>query len=589
MAVFSIVPTETSTPHWSADGQYSSRVAVGPHYEIRFDGEIATKIDRERWIFVWYGEANTQPNFERVVDLLESGDHSELWGGRGILIAINKIESCVYLFNDGYGSFPVYLDNSAVAGDALVSDTLRSFAGHGVDWVSFYQFLSLGYIFGPYSLFKGISRLTANSGLKIEFGGDKAAISQFSLSNFWSTGEALHRTSIDDLIDIFRAEAEGFGDTQVMMSGGWDSRLLLSVLEQKKPLLYTHGDLESREVAIVRDIAEMCNLALVERAFSPADFGPDLVSSYLKKNDSAMFTHWHQAGLHARENKLIITAGTFGEVLGGHYGTLNTLPGKKKYASLLMHMIGLGAFLDDALHLHDQETILEYLKMSNYNVFWFLESGLADELRSRKIIEESNHRLECVFQGYADQGMIDAQAMFERFYTEHRGGQYINLQLTNSACRHNFRNIFTNRDLLQSISSTSFSSRAHNKVNKEIIRKLRPELLDFPMAATLANARRPLLIQEGSRGIRKLVEKNDALKFVYRRVSRYGDRGFGWNSFRSIVNEDWIMNISNFLSSELWDHSVLNKAAMYNGASNMYPLFDMVSKAITLNYIISEH
>ncbi|MEP1216127.1 MAG: hypothetical protein ABJM11_21415 [Marinobacter sp.] len=544
---------------------------------------MAKHTELGEWAFIWYGEANTEPGLKRVEDLLASGHLTELWGFRGVLVAINKVDGCFYVFNDGYGSFPVYVNSSPKTGEPIVSDAMRAFEGQDIDWASFYQFLSFGYIFGGHSLFHGISRLEANHGLKVEYGEEQPVISRFPLKNFWTISA---NSSIDDLIDIFRVEAEGFGDAQVMMSGGWDSRLLLSVLEHKKPLLFTHGDLQSREVAIVRDIASTCGLPLVEHSFEPRDFRAGLFSNYLEKNESAMFAHWHTAGLHASQNELVMTAGTFGEVLGGHYGTLNTLPGKKKYASLFMHMLGAGALLDDVMHLHDQQTVLKYLRMSNYGVFWFVESQLAENLRSRELIEQSNLRLGALFHSYEEQGMEDAQAMFERFYTEHRGGQYINRQLTNAAQGSGFRNIFTNRELLAAGPSISFSQRAHNKINKAIIKRLNPKLLDFPMAATLANARRPLLVQESSRAARKFAENNSVVLSLYKKLSRYGDRSFGWNNFGEIVSQELIERLSHLLSDKIWNHERLNTAVQSHYPANMYPLFDMISKAITINYIL---
>lgn len=479
------------------------------------------------------------------------------------------------------------MNDVSAEGEPLASDSLHAFSGHDVDWVSFYQFLSFGYVYAPHSLFEGIARLSANTGLKIIFYDEEPNVSKFALKNFWNPSVGGRQTNIDDLIDIFREEAKGFGSTQLMMSGGWDSRLLLAVLAEKEPLLYTHGDLRSREIAIVRDIALTCGLPLVEKDFSKEHLSKDIFEGYLRDVESAMFTHWNEAGVYAEQNQLAMTAGTFGEVLGGHYGTLNTLPGKKKYASLLMHMIGAGSMLDNAFHLHDQGTVLNYLKMSNYSAFWFLNARLMPNLCSKNLVEQSNERLSALFKTYEDQGMTDAQSMFERFYTEHRGGQYINRQLTNAAKINNFRNIFTNRNLLEASSSLPFSSRAHNKINKEIIKKINPKLLNFPMAATLANARRPLLIQEGSRGLRKLIERNSSLGSVYRKLSRYGDRSFGWNDFGEIVDKEWFEKLTPLLSEKLWNRGKLIEALQSNKKSNTYPLFDMISKAITLDYLIT--
>lgn len=583
MAVFIIENVAETAAKEASENLVGVRLTVNSHWNVHFDAAVATRTDLGKWTFIWYGEANAEPDFKRVVDLLTSDHLADLWGFRGILIAISEVNHCIYIFNDSYGSFPIYVDSSAGAGEPAVSDSLLCFASDKIDWAAFYQFLSLGYIFGAYSFFEGVSRLEANHGLKLTYGDDKPVISRFPLKNFWNGPRS---TSIDDLIDIFRAEAEGFDDTQIMMSGGWDSRLLLSVLEHKKPLLYTHGNLQSREIAIVRDIASACGLSLVEHGFDSANFGAEIFSSYLRKNESAMFAHWRPAGLHASQNDLLMTAGTFGEVLGGHYGALNALPGKKKYASLLMHMIGAGALLDDVLQLHDQKIVLKYLRMSSYQVFWFVESQLADTLRSQDLAEQSNQRLDALFQSYQEQGMEDAQAMFERFYTEHRGGQYINRQLTNAAQKNRFRNIFTNRELLAATSPMPFSQRAHNKINKEIIKKLRPKLLDFPMAATLASARRPLLVQESSRAARKLIENHPALSSLYGKFSRHGDQSFGWNDFRGVVNNKFLNNVRPLLSDNLWDHQKIRNYISSDTESNRYPIFDMLSKAITIDYFM---
>ncbi|AZT84114.1 hypothetical protein EHN06_11515 [Marinobacter sp. NP-4(2019)] len=564
-------------------------VSIGTAWSVYYDELLVSRVELHGWIFLWYGEFNAAPNFERVACLLDSGYFQELWGNRGVLIAIDRSTSAAYLFNDCYGSFPVYYSETESCPSPAVSSSIRSLScSKQVDWPSFYQFLSFGYVFGGYSLYKGVSRLRANSYLKISFGNDALSIGRHDLKNFWVSGNTTGKPKLDDLIDILREEAEGFDNTQIMMSGGWDSRLVLSILKRKEPTLFTHGNLNSREIQIVKDIASFCQLPLKEQSISDIDFNVDLFSRYLFENDSAMFTHWSAAGLYARENNLIMTAGTFGEVLGGHYGTLNALKGGGKYASLLMHTLGLGGVFDKFLGLGHSSVVLNHLKMKSYGVFWFLNKELLEVLRSKNLIEESNRRLLREFEYYREQGMENAQEMFERFYTEHRGGQYINLQLTNSSSRSKYRNIFTNKDLIHNISSISFGDRAHNKINKKIINKLSPQLLRYPMAATLVNADRPLLIQEGSRAVRKVIENNPHMSSLYRCHARYGNRSFGWNNFKDVVNGNFIEKLSPLLGQSLWDLRKIEETINADKTTNMYPLFDMVSKAITLNHIVGD-
>lgn len=587
MAFISIDLAGESKKYTDIRGVHLNETPIGASWAVYFDELLVNKVDMEIWTFLWYGECNAAPDFERVFSLLNADCFDELWGNRGVLVAINRRTNTVYLFNDCYGTFPVYYSGGHSSSGPVASTSIMALSREKVDWVSFYQFLSFGYVLGGYSLFEDVNRLKANSYLRIIVGSDNLSVSTHNLKNFWNSGSYTGKGKLDEIIDILSNEADGFDSTQIMMSGGWDSRLVLSVLEHKEPTLFTHGNLDSREIEIVRDIASFCRLKLTEQSFSDINFNFELFAKYLTENESAMFTHWSAAGSHAEKSNFMITAGTFGEVLGGHYGTLNALKGRKKYTSLLMHMLGMGVVFDRVLGLESPSVVINHLRMKSYGVFWFLNRELAEFLRSKELINESNERLVGIFRSYEEQGMDDAQTMFERFYTEHRGGQYINLQLTNASSGNNYRNIFTNKDLVEIISSIPFSYRAHNKLNKMLIKRMNPRLLDYPMAATLANASRPLLFQEGSRALRKLVESRPSLKTLYVNHSRYGDRGFGWNNFQDVVNGDFIRNLRPLLGASLWDCNKLMDAINANNVSNMYPLFDMISKAITLNYIVS--
>ncbi|NMH61502.1 asparagine synthase-related protein [Alteromonas ponticola] len=584
MTIFTLTQADRRSSENEIQCSNMSVLPIGTHYSLLFDPFVTSRSGSANWEFIWYGEHNTQPDFKRVESLLEAESLTALWGMRGVLIAVKRNHNLIYIFNDCFGAFPIFFNNSEDSKNALISDSLQPFTGSVPDWVSFYQFLCFGYTIGGYSLYKDVQRLKANHGLKIEVNDSYFSARSFPLKNFWVGRNYVSTRSVNDLIDIVRTEANMFEEPQLMMSGGWDSRLLLAALEKRRPELYTHGDLHSREIAIVRDIAQLCGLPLVERAFDPSGFDSNLFRQYLARNESAMFTHWDAAGHYAQNKNLVMTAGTFGEMLGGHYGTINVLPGKKKYLSLLLHMMGVGGKFDHMLMQRDSQVILNYLKVSSYHVFWFLNEELREALKSKNLIEESNQRLEELFTAYQSQGMDDIQLMFERYYTEHRGGQYINRQLTNAARGLNYRNIFTNKDLVETVASIPFSMRAHNKLNKAIIQRLKPELLKFPMAATLTSAKRPLLMQELSRAARKVVEGNSRAYKFYSAHSRYGDCRFGWNNFRDIVQPEWIDELMPLLSPHLWDTNKLKQAIVNGSGDGSYPLFDMISKAITLGF-----
>ncbi|WP_203300630.1 hypothetical protein [Marinobacter sediminum] len=560
-------------------------IAKGLYLSYRKD--LVEGEDYGNWFFLWYGEFDAKPDLSLLADRLDSDRAAETWGGRGVCIAINKIKAELKIINDSYGSFPIFFSKSPIDSDVIASNSIKAFNQIKIDWTSFYQFLSFGYIIGEFSIFNNVSRLMANSMLAVSGNSNEINIKVNRLENFWLMGGEVTEDKVDSIIDILRFEAGKIDRSLLMMSGGWDSRLLLSAMKDVSPVLYTHGNLASREIAIVRDIANLLRLELIEHDFSCDNFDDSLFQGYLEKNESMMFSHWAEAGRLASTRSLVMTAGTFGEVLGGHYGTLNSLPPKKKYLSLAAHMLGLGGFVDRYLHLEDIEQVYELLKVSNYNVFWMVRDEISERLKTLQLMEDSNDRLNSVLTSYREQGTDNAQAIYERFYTEHRGGQYINLQMKNAAVAGRFRNAFTNRDLIAVVSSIKFEDRAHNKLNKKVVRKICPELLKFPLAATLANAGRPLLVQEISRATRKFIEKNNLGMTLYSKMSVYGGRKFGWNDFEAIVSPELANGMLANFQSDLWDRDAIVGASNSKDSGMKYPLFDMLSKALTLDFSIT--
>jgi hypothetical protein len=553
---------------------------------LTFDSSIAQEIALDDWRFIFYGEYRACPDLHRVRDLIRSESYDQLWGTRGILIVIAPEDDRILVFNDCYGSNAIYFHNNPGAGYPVAADSLRRFPSEDIDWVSFYEFLSYGYTVGEHSLIENVSRLMANSMLEIGVKKSSVYAKVVSLHNFWLIDARPVNNKIDNIIDVLRVESGKLAKPQIMMSGGWDSRLLLAALRGVSPQLYTHGDLESRETAIVRDISQTYNFTLFEKSFTNIEFSNDLFSRYLINNESMMFTHWDAAGKVAEDSGCVLTAGTLGEFLGGHYGMLNMMGSREKYFSLLMHTLGIGEVFDRFLNQSQGLTYLKRILSSRgYGAFWMLKDDVGSQLKDLDIVNISNQRLSKVISGYADQGIDDVRTLFERFYTEHRGGRYINLQLTNAINQNCYRNIYTNRDLVEIGSTIPFGFRAHNKINKSVIERVAPELLDFPMAATLANASRPLVVQEFSRALRKQVEKQGFSHALYRKLSRYGDKRFGWNNFRNVVNDSLIDQLDGILNWDFWDQGKIRlKVSENSRGSNGYSMFDMLSKAATIDW-----
>ena len=103
------------------------------------------------------------------------------------------------------------------------------------------------------------------------------------------------------------------------------------------------------------------------------------------------------------------------------------------------------------------------------------------------------------------------------------------------------------------------------------------------MAATLVPAKYPLVIQEGSRVIRKAYEEL-SLKILNRTGA---DPHLGWNNFSFLQKADFIPDMMASLKSDIWDKKSMGKVFRQSTASSMYPLLDMMLKIKTVDNRIS--
>src|SRR5262249_10251889 len=135
------------------------------------------------------------------------------------------------------------------------------------------------------------------------------------------------------------------GRHAVMMSGGWDSRTLfaamLGELGPERLLAYTHGDLQSREVGLVADICRWAGVALRREPLGDVLYDLDALERGCGRTENVMFPHWHRAGtVLARAGVESVSAGVYGEVLGGHYGPAMVLGGRRKIAAVAAGLLG---------------------------------------------------------------------------------------------------------------------------------------------------------------------------------------------------------------------------------------------------------
>jgi hypothetical protein len=551
---------------------------------LSYSSEICSFQQLSDLYFLWYGEYGCEPNYMEIANSIHTKTEP-CWDGRGILIVINISNNNISVYGDLYGTFPVYYSNSSPE-DVLVSDSLLAFNASidNLDYISLLQYIKYAYTIGPYSIIKNVNRLEANTILMI----CKYDISLKRLKNFWITNTNVNFShAVDMVASMLIEEVKNFPRSQLMFSAGWDSRTLFaSLLYGKRDFsCYTHGNTDSREIKIATKICSDNNIRQLIKPLSMMSFDPSVLNNMVNKHGSAMSPHWITGSKTAIEDSRIITGGTFGAVLGGHNGPVNSCSGIKKHLSLAANILDF----EYPKHLTSHENVdyvFDYYKEKTSFTSWILSDAANSNISDTAIIVESNRRLLDVLDRYYAEGSTTVESLFERYKSEHSGARYMNLQLINSDSKH--RNPFTNSELIRYVSTIPYKFRIHNKINKEIIKKINPKLLDYPMAATLINASRPILLQEASRAARKLVEKSNTLLSVTSKFSKYPYKVLGWNNFEFLRNADYLKQLSDSYKTEIFHLANINNKPLENISFDMYSYLDMICKSITVDRIISK-
>ena len=188
-------------------------------------------------------------------------DFSNFYGNFCYIIFINKK---LFLFNDYNGMFHVYHDenynifsNSFLAVSASISSLKINKQG-------LYEYILYGSSYGEDTIIKDILRLDNKRIFKIipkiDFVNKTIHLNDNLESNL-KFNELVDNISLD-LLDYFDAVTKNYQKFSLGLSGGFDSRLILSssLNFNKKPIIYVNGPKESLEVNISRSISQFYNL-----------------------------------------------------------------------------------------------------------------------------------------------------------------------------------------------------------------------------------------------------------------------------------------------------------------------------------------
>jgi len=517
------------------------------------------------------------------------GAHLELTGEcRGNLAYFCKSTGAVYLATEWTGTFPLYYYSVPGGGFAFSSllQTLARAVDASTDDLGILQFLRQAYTYNGRTQFQGIFRLQPGQVLRFRDGQVEVQERSEAWTQFGLEGAVSEMPSIaySLLGESFARAYSGGARGALMMSAGWDSRTLLAAaaatLGSGALQAYSHGDTESRELRIVRRLCSRMTTPLDLEPIDDRVWDLDALNRSFARTENVVFPHWHRAGMLLAERGVDwISAGVYGEVLGGHYGSAMLGSPAARAMRLAASLLGSPRISNPSPR--------ELLRVGKLGRHWYLRRDYEESIASPT--QAMNAEIDAAILRIEERGVPSAAQVIEAFISEHRGSQYINAQLM--SCRANCDVVlpFADRELLRFAARIPFPAKIHNRLNRSILRHHAPALLEFPLAATLLPAGAPLVAQEASRVARSLYENGRQRLHIASRGQLPAPR-LGWVNFDFLASGVALNSLIDDLRCDIWNYDALRQQAQWimegNRRMPLHPMYDQMSKIYTVDLLL---
>jgi len=582
-------------PNFTQDDTPFDQLTVSPHSK-QFPNDVETELS-ERFKGQRIYASGTREFLKEVTDAVRQ-DRQLIYDGMlrtkfenpGLFVVCDYVHRLVFAQADLIGLFPAFWAMSE--GRFAISDSLsqlHSAIGGETDDVGVAEIIRLDYTIGQRTLFKNIKRLRAGESLRFDWGAMK--IQSMDMSRLWtrhdtSSRESVIKTGCELLVESCRPMA----GTMLMMSAGWDCKTLLAgafaagIADRVR--LYYHGDLDSREARIIRKQASRFGLHLTMRELDTSLFENRFLEDSFGLYEDVSHPHWHVAGRFAAQPDTgvdSVCAGIFGEIIGGHTGPPVTLKGWRKMAATLGYLSGVPILRRHAgtTKKVDVRDAVSFLRESPYGMPWYMNEEIWRE-RFNSIHELVNVDIEQAVDRYVAREIVSTEAVIEAFIAENRFSQIVSDQLRSTATFKPLLAPFGNREFLEFSCSIPFEKKVHRTLNQRIIKELCPKLLEYPTAAVLCRASRPIFLQEATRAIRRAAE--DSLWSMHLRTNgKVAAPNLGWPNFQFLQHSNAMKNMIDGLKSPIWDKKKIGTFIDHFGYRNYHGLQGVMVKIKTLD------
>ncbi|WP_417544111.1 hypothetical protein [Marinobacter sp.] len=518
-------------------------------------------------------------------EVQDSGDFNLFFGERkdsktidfkapvnGTSITYSVVNKKLRVRSDLAGAEPLYYRH--VNSRILLSNRLDNLIENSdrPDWDAIHCYLSFGYTLGESTFFENIQQTLPNQRLEINTGSldvTKQIADAAPRTLNAETPSSNGRTFAKLLSDVMLT----YGPMALMMSAGWDSRTLLAPQNSPITVAYTHGDTSSRECTIAKKLSGTLRTDHYFKDVKGMVIDTGLLDEMLELHGHCLWPIWHLSSKFISERFCLpITSGVIGARLGGHNG-FPSVGTRFQKAFNALHLIS-------SKIVSEEKIINDFKKHATApHNFWFT-SEKGSKIFS-KTAASTTKKIHDTLDDYLKE-TDDFSFAIEKFNYDHVSRQYMMKQPSMAKPFQGYYSPLSHPDLLKLVYNFPFKQRVQNRLTKRVISELNADLLEFPMAATLAKAKQPIFIQELSRILRILFE-NIFFKLKKNRPN------LGWFNYEHLYSGDFFETTIHSLISDIWSKNRMLKTIASNQKNGIEAgaTMDMVCKIKTIDYYLS--
>ncbi|WP_319525803.1 hypothetical protein [uncultured Desulfosarcina sp.] len=475
----------------------------------------------------------------------------------GNLVIFNNKTRILCIFADISGSIPLYysLSNGSFVFSSLVKPIAQALKSQQ-DTIGIIENVCLKYYLSNRTAYKNIFRILP--GQCIIFDLVSKEMNTYETSRAWIKDNTLKSKQqiVDNLINEINFSVSSIKEHNaklaLMFSGGWDSRIILSLLVSNSlpSICFSHGRSDSRELRIGKKICSYVNYPFFNMPFDLSLFNIDDRIDEFNKTENITSPEWYHAGKKLKEmGRDSAISGILGEIIGGQFSPFDYYPDWKKTITnqLLLNNYKFEKKINNrGLNFVRELLYTQIPKKKPWFIsddFWYSEKHLSEAVK---------HDIDKDITRILSRGITSPLKIIEAIKSECRGVQIYFPQIMSCRSFVDIYNIFGMSHLFTLISKIPMHLKVTNSLSKEIVRHYNSDLLKYPTGAILLNATSNIRLQELSKILIKFYEKvRWSLYFKTDGFFQYPN--LEWDDYESFRKTDCLNTIVDNINNPIFD------------------------------------